>query len=160
MKRIEVFRDQLKSIAIKEPGEYLVILKEAGAEVDIRGAFKIDQKNKIEVSVVIHHQAPNTRANTTLRGVAGDSAHISLKGKIIIDHACGNSNSFLTERVLLLSNQAHAECVPDLEIHTYDVKCSHAASITRIPEAHLFYLMSRGLSRSEAEKLIVEGFLS
>lgn len=111
------------------------------------------------MTVIIHHQAPHTRANTTLRGVARDRAQIRFVGRIIIDEACGDSNSFLTERILLLSDQAKAEAVPDLEIKTDDVKCSHAASISRIPEEHLFYLMSRGIPQLQAENLIIEGFL-
>jgi Fe-S cluster assembly scaffold protein SufB len=92
--------------------------------------------------------------------VATDQAQIKFVGRIIIDKDCGDSNSFLTERILLLSDQAKAEAVPDLEIKTDDVKCSHAASISRIPEEHLFYLMSRGLQRSAAEQMVVDGFLS
>ncbi|MCA9369371.1 SufD family Fe-S cluster assembly protein, partial [Candidatus Woesebacteria bacterium] len=65
-----------------------------------------------------------------------------------------------TERVLLLSDTATAETVPDLEILTDDVKCSHAASVSRIPEEQIFYLQSRGIERSTAEDMIVEGFLA
>jgi Fe-S cluster assembly protein SufD len=59
----------------------------------------------------------------------------------------------------LLSDQAKAEAVPELEILSDDVKCSHAASISRIPAEHLFYLQSRGLNQTQAEELVVEGFL-
>jgi len=80
-------------------------------------------------------------------------------GRIIIDPECGNSNSLLTERILLLSDTASADAIPELEILTDDVKCSHAASVSRIPEEHIFYLMSRGISRKEAEEMVIEGFL-
>jgi Fe-S cluster assembly scaffold protein SufB len=80
-------------------------------------------------------------------------------GRIIIDPECGDTNSFLSERILLLSDSARAEAVPDLEILTDDVKCSHAATISRIPDDQIFYLMSRGLSRQTAEEEIVSGFL-
>jgi Fe-S cluster assembly protein SufD len=149
----------LEKILLDEPGEYLIELVTAGAEAEIFGAFSTSEKEVAAVKVVIHHKAQNTQANTTLRGVARDASKISFTGRIIIDPECGNSNSFLTERILLLSDDAKAEAVPDLEILTDDVKCSHAASISRIPETQLFYLMSRGISRSSAEDLIVEGFL-
>lgn len=151
--------DQPTKIIIAEPGVYEVILVEAGAEVEITGAFQVAQMEKVDVQVSIHHQAPHTRANTTLRGVARDQAQIRFVGRIIIDKECGDTNSFLTERILLLSDKAKAEAVPDLEILTDDVKCSHAASVSQIPEEHLFYLMSRGLNRHQAEELVVEGFL-
>jgi Fe-S cluster assembly protein SufD len=149
-----------ESIIIAEPGEYTVFLTKPNAEVEIAGVFDVKGKEECAVTVIIHHQAPHTRANTTLRGVGRDQAKIKFVGRIIIDEDCGDSNSFLTERVLLLSDQAVAETVPDLEIKTDDVKCSHAASISHIPSDHLFYLMSRGISKINAEQLIVEGFLT
>jgi Fe-S cluster assembly scaffold protein SufB len=144
---------------ISQPGKYEYIITKPGVELEVSGTFHAQKKDNIEVSVIIHHQAPHTRANTVLKGVATDEARIKFVGRIIIDEDCGDSNSFLTERILLLSDQAKAEAIPDLEILTDDVKCSHAASISRVPEEHLFYLMSRGISRSKAEAMIVEGFL-
>lgn len=145
---------------ITESGEYIFNVTQPGAELEIVGAFAAEGKDRIEVEVIIHHQAPHTRANTTLKGVGRDQSHIKFTGRIIIDQGCGDTNSFLTERILLLSDEAKAETVPDLEIKTDDVKCSHAASISRIPEEHLFYLMSRGIPRHQAEEMIVEGFLA
>lgn len=158
-KKITIGRDQEKIIKIDRPGEYLISLREPGASAIISGAFSAEEQNNLEVAVVIHHLAPNTRAETKLHGVARDQARIKLTGRILIDKNCGNINSFLTERVLLLSDEAKAECIPDLEIESDDVKCSHAASISRIPESQIFYLMSRGLSRKDAEDLIVAGFM-
>ncbi len=146
-------------IVIVESGKYVVEITKPGAEVTISGAFLAQAKEVVDVELVVHHKAPNTRANTTLKGVARDQARVRFVGRIIIDKDCGNTNSFLTERILLLSDEATAEAVPDLEILTDDVKCSHAASISRIPEEHIFYLQSRGIERKEAEDLIVDGFL-
>jgi Fe-S cluster assembly protein SufD len=159
-KKYTITKPTNKPIVIEEPGEYQVFLTQAGAEVEIKGSFNVVGKDECAVTVIIHHQAPHTRANTTLRGVGRDQAKVKFVGRIIIDEECGDSNSFLTERILLLSDQAHAEAVPDLEIKTDDVKCSHAASISHIPQDHLFYLMSRGIPKKEAEQLIVDGFLA
>jgi Fe-S cluster assembly protein SufD len=159
MKKIVIDQLGLQKILIDEPGEYEIELVVPGAEAEIFGAFSSKETEVTEVKVIIHHLAANTQAKTTLRGVARDSSKISFTGRIIIDPNCGNSNSFLTERILLLSDDAKAEAIPDLEILTDDVKCSHAASISRIPESQLFYLMSRGIPRSAAEDLIVNGFL-
>lgn len=158
--KYQIKADQLKKITIKKPGEYVVELIGAGAEAKIFGAFEAENNDQVAVTIIIHHKAPHTRANTTLRGVGRDQSSIKFVGRIIIDEDCGDSNSFLTERILLLSDSAKAEAVPDLEIKTDDVKCSHAASISRIPEEHIFYLMSRGLSQRAAEELVVEGFLA
>ncbi len=159
MKTYIINKDQKKTIKITQSGDYLVELVEQGAEVEIVGSFLAENSDKVDINITIHHKAKNTLANTTLRGVGRDNSSIRFFGRIIIAPDCGMSNSFLTERVLLLSDKAHAEAVPELEILTDDVKCSHAASISQIPEQQLFYLMSRGIPRKKAEDLIVEGFL-
>lgn len=160
MKTYTVERDSHQEITLEKPGKYLVELVGPGAEATITGVWDARGDDDISVEVVIHHKAPNTLANTTMHGVGRDKATVRFVGRIIIDHDCGNSNSFLTERVLLLSDEANAETVPDLEILTDDVKCSHAASVSRIPEEQLFYLQSRGIERTTAEDMIVEGFLA
>lgn len=149
-----------ETINLTNPGQYLVQLTQSGAEVSLVGVFQAANQEQTAVEVIIHHQAPHTRANTTLKAVARDQAAVKLTGRIIIDQNCSNSNSFLTERVLLLSDQARAETIPDLEILSDDVKCSHAASISSISPEQLFYLQSRGLSADQATALIVEGFLA
>lgn len=150
----------MRQVKITQPGRHLVKLTKPDEEVEIVGIFETTGSEQITVEVIIHHQAPRTQANTTLKGVARDQSRLKFVGRIIIDPDCGQSNSFLTERILLLSDQARAEAVPDLEIMTDDVRCSHAASISNIAEEQLFYLMSRGLNQEQAETLIVAGFLS
>jgi len=159
MKKYIVKKDEKRVIQIRESGGYLVELVGQGAEVEIMGSFLAENNDKVNVEITIHHKAKTTLANTVLKGAGRDSSKTRFFGKIIIDENCGGSNSFLTERVLLLSNSATAETVPELEILTDDVKCSHTASVSRIPESQLFYLMSRGVSKEQAENLIVEGFL-
>lgn len=151
--------NETREIILESPGEYLVELLGSGAEVTIKGAYIAQKTEKKEIHVTIHHKAPHTRAQTTLKGVGKDASHLKIVGRIIIDPDCGDTQSFLTERVLLLSETAHAETIPDLEIKTDDVMCSHAASITFLSEEQLFYLQSRGISRVEAETMLVEGFL-
>ena len=150
---------QTAEFKIVEPGTYVFEITKPGVELTVGGVFDAIGTTRAEVTVVIHHKSPHTRANTVLKGVARDQASVTFVGRIIIDEDCGDSHSFLTERILLLSEKAHAKAVPDLEIKTDDVSCSHAASISNIPEEHIFYLMSRGITRQEAEEMIVEGFL-
>jgi Fe-S cluster assembly protein SufD len=159
MKTYKIKKDTKQTIEIKESGDYLVELVGQGAEAEITGAFLAENSDKIDINITIHHKAKNTLANTTLRGVGRDKSSIRFFGRIIIAKDCGMSNSFLTERILLLSDKATAIAVPELEILTDDVKCSHAASVSQIPEQQLFYLMSRGIPRKQAEDLIVDGFL-
>lgn len=159
-KIITLKRDEHKNITLTDAGVYEVVLGGEGAEVTLSGAFEATGNQRIAVTVIVRHCAPHTRSNTLLKGVARDTAYISFTGRIIVEEHCPDTNAFLTERILLLSDTARAEAVPDLEILTDDVKCSHAASISHIPENQLFYLMTRGLTREAAEALIIEGFLT
>ncbi len=146
-------------LVLTKPGDYTILLAEPGTNAEISAVFEVKGHDRVKLNVVIYHQAPHTRANTTFKGVVHDQGFLRLAGRIIIDEECGDTNSFLTERILLLSDDAKAEAVPDLEIKTDDVKCSHAASISRIPEEQIFYLMSRSLTRAAAIKLLIAGFL-
>lgn len=146
-------------IRITESGDYRVEITNEGSEISILGFFHGKNSDEININLTIVHSAPHTRARTTLKGVAEDSSRIRFFGRIIIEENCGDTQSFLEERILLLSDKAKAEAVPELEIKTDDVKCSHAASISSIPAEHLFYLESRGIPKKMAEGMIVTGFL-
>jgi len=89
----------------------------------------------------------------------GDQAQAKIIGTIKVLPGAEKTNSFLAERLLILSDKARAEAVPNLEIEADDVKCSHAATVGKIDEEQMFYLMSRGLPRAQAQDIIVEGFL-
>lgn len=148
-----------QQIKLTKPGKYLIQLIKPHTEVRVTGCFKTVASEHFTIELVVQHSAADTQANIVLKGVADDQSQLKFAGKIIIDQNCPQANSFLTERILLLSDQAIAETVPDLEILSADVVCSHAASISSVSEEQLFYLMSRGLSEKHAKKLIVTGFL-
>jgi Fe-S cluster assembly protein SufD len=154
-----VAADQTKAVTIPGPGKYTIELAGPGAHADIGGHFLLKDKDDYNVEIYVVHKAPHTTAQTTLKGVAFDRSKLRFFGRIVIEPGCPNVQSFLEERILLLSDDAKAEAVPELEILSDDVKCSHAASVSRVPEEHLFYLQSRGLTPQAAEDLIVQGFL-
>lgn len=131
----------------------------SGADAQITGVFDAKEDEQVDITLTIIHKAPHTRASTILKGVARDMSRIRFFGRIVIEEKCFDTQSFLEERILLLSPTAKAEAIPELEILCDDVKCSHAASISKIPDQQLFYLQSRGISKKQAEEMIVEGFL-
>ncbi len=151
--------DSSTDYVIKKPGNYIFELVTPKTEINISMVAKAKGEENLETEILIHHLAPEIKAQTTLKAVGFDHSKISLKAKILIDPECKKTESFLTERVLLVSPHARALAIPDLEILTDDVRCSHAASVTKIPEEQIFYLVSRGLKRRVAEEMIVEGFL-
>lgn len=148
-----------QEIFLTKPGRYRIELNEPETEVRIRGGWWLKKKESAEIVVDVIHQAPHCRSDILLRGIASDAAHLTIRGTIEVLQQANHTQAFLTENVLLLSPKATAEAVPNLEIACNEVKCSHAATVSPIPEEHLFYLASRGLSESQATDLLAESFL-
>jgi len=159
MQIITVTNQNQKEIVITQPDHYQIDLVDPGVEVNISGKFLVTGKQEVNLEVIIHHKAAHTKAQTNFKGVVDDQGYLRILGRIIIDKNCPDTNSFLEERILLLSDQARAETIPDLEIKSDDVKCSHAAAISHINHQQLFYLQSRGIALKQAQNLIVDGFL-
>jgi Fe-S cluster assembly protein SufD len=104
------------------------------------------------------HAAPRTNSDLLFKGAVQDHAKSVYTGLIKIRHEAKGSVAFQTNRNLTLSEGAWAESVPNLDIDTNDVKCSHASTIGPIDEEQRFYLESRGIPPEVAERLVVLGF--
>ncbi len=116
-------------------------------------------EEKLRLDSVLRHASGGTKGNILVKGVVKDAASARLDGMIKIEKDGGGAESFLSEHVILLNPGAHASANPELEIENNDVSSRHAASVSQIEEEKIFYLCSRGLSRVDARKMIVEGFL-
>lgn len=156
---IKLGQNESKVIELTSAGSYVIELNGCGAKAEILSRVGLKGQESFDLKVVIHHQASRTFASTKLLGTADDNSNLHLSGKIVIEADCQDCESFLTERVLLLSPTAKAQVVPDLEIKNNQVKCSHAASLSYIPADQIFYLMSRGLTESQAKTEIAQAFL-
>jgi Fe-S cluster assembly protein SufD len=104
------------------------------------------------------HVAPKTTSDLLFKGAVQDTAKSVYTGLIRIGHEAKGSVAYQTNRNLTLSAGAWAESVPNLDIETNDVKCSHASTIGPIDEDQRFYLESRGIPPETAERLVVLGF--
>lgn len=103
--------------------------------------------------------APETCAEIESKGILSDEASAQFDGNIRISEKAKGSSGRLLEHTLLLSPLARMNAIPGLKIETNDVTASHAASMTRVDDEHLFYCKSRGIDESEAVRMIAEGFL-
>jgi Fe-S cluster assembly protein SufD len=104
------------------------------------------------------HAAPRTSSDLLFKGAVQDTARSVYTGLIHIRNEAKGSTAFQTNRNLTLSEGAWAESVPNLEIETNEVKCSHASTVGPIDEDQRFYLESRGIPPQIAERLVVLGF--
>lgn len=156
---IIVKKNEKKTVVVKKGGTYVVKLTGTGAEAVIVGALKITGNDAVSIHTVQHHMAPDTKSDLLIKAVLYDKARLSYDGLIKIDKKAMHANAYQRQENLLMSDAAHVESKPELEIQTNEVRCTHGATMGMVDEEQVFYLMSRGLPRSVAEDLIVEGFL-
>ncbi len=112
-----------------------------------------------DLSSNVNHEKPSTEGKVVEKSILKDKSKSLFKGMIRIKEEASKSNSFLSGRSILLDEGAKSDAIPGLEIFTNDVKATHSASVAQIDEEQIFYLQTRCLSRKEAERIIVEGFL-
>jgi Fe-S cluster assembly protein SufD len=133
-------------------------LSGAGATSRVTGAYFADGDQHLDYDTFQEHIAPSTESDFAFKGALRESARAVWRGMIRVEETAQKTNAYQENRNLLLSPSAHADSIPGLEIMANDVRCTHGATIGRINRDELFYLMTRGLSRAEAERLIVRGF--
>jgi Fe-S cluster assembly protein SufD len=129
-----------------------------GATSRVTGAYFADGDQHLDYDTFQEHAAPNTESDFAFKGALRDEASAVWRGMIRVEKDAQKTNAYQENRNLLLSPSAHADSIPGLEIMANDVRCTHGATLGRVDRDMLFYLMTRGLSRSEAERLIVRGF--
>ena len=89
-----------------------------------------------------------------------DNSNGTYQGKIYVDERAQKTNGYQLSKALILSKESQFNSKPELEIYADDVKCSHGSTMGNIDDNSIFYLMSRGLTKDQANKMIVEGFLN
>jgi Fe-S cluster assembly protein SufD len=136
------------------------ILTGNGSSAEFNGIYFVSDKQHIDLDTLTHHIGLSTSGDLLLKGAARDNARTVFQGMIKIDPSGQQTNSYLKNENLLLSDRARADSIPGLEIDANDVRASHGATVGRIDEEYIFYLQSRGISRSTAVRMIVEGFFS
>ncbi|HEY7398722.1 MAG TPA: Fe-S cluster assembly protein SufD [Gaiellaceae bacterium] len=129
-----------------------------GATSRVTGAYFADGDQHLDYDTFQEHIAPNTESDFAFKGALRERASAVWRGMIRVEEGAQKTNAYQENRNLLLSDTAHADSIPGLEIMANDVRCTHGATLGRVDREELFYLMTRGLSRAEAERLIVRGF--
>ena len=135
------------------------ILAGPGARSEMLGFALGEGAQHLDHHTIHEHTAPDTWSNLEFKAVLGDQARSTYTGRIRITQGAPRSEAYQENRNLLLGAEARADTVPELEILTDDVMCSHGATVAPVEEEPIFYLQSRGLDREAATRLVVRGFL-
>jgi Fe-S cluster assembly protein SufD len=131
-----------------------------GATSRVTGAYFTDGSQHLDYDTFQEHMAPHTTSDFAFKGALRDVSSAVWRGMIRVEKDAQKTNAYQENRNLMLSPRAHADSIPGLEILANDVRCTHGATLGQVDREQLFYLMARGLSRAEAERLIVRGFFS
>lgn len=128
------------------------------SDVKLNGYYCAVGDQLLDLRAYQHHDADTAGSRAVYHGVAKDEAHTVFRGLINVGHSAINTDAYLSNKNLLLSEEARMDSIPCLNINTNEVKCSHGSTTGKLDKEHIFYLMSRGLSEDEAKHMLVEGF--
>ena len=134
------------------------VLAGEGGECLINGLFLGTGRQHLDNYMHVEHAAPHCGSRQFYNGILDGQAHGVFHGRIVVHKDAQKTDAKQTNRNLLLSDDAQIDTKPQLEIYADDVKCTHGATIGQIEENALFYLQSRGISESEARKLLLMAF--
>jgi Fe-S cluster assembly protein SufD len=137
-----------------------VRLEGEGAECKLNGVVVTQGKQHYDNHTSIEHVAAHCDSEETYRNIAADQSHAIFNGRIHIHQDAQKSNANMNNKNLLLSTGAEIDTKPELEIYADDVKCAHGATIGQLDKNSLFYLVSRGIGRREANTLLTMAFIN
>lgn len=137
-----------------------VTLEGDGSSSDVSGLYFGEGSQRLDYRMVVTHVGRSTTSDVFLKGALEESAQSVFTGLLRIEKDAKKTSTFETNRNLVLSENAKAHSVPNLEILCDDVVCGHASSVGPPEEEHLYYLQSRGLSKPRAERLLIKGFFA
>ena len=135
-----------------------VLLNEAGSGAHLYGLVFADGRQHLDYQTRQDHLAPHTESDLLFRSALLDRARTVLRGVVHLRPVAQQTSAYQSTHSLLLSDKARADALPILEIEADDVRCKHGSTTGMVDDEQIFYLMSRGLSRQEAQRMIVQGF--
>ena len=131
---------------------------EPGADMRHRGIYFTEGAEHLDLYTVDLHESGHTTGDTVWKGAATGASRASYEGLIKIDPGAQESHTYLQTHSMMLSPRAKVDAIPSLIVETDSVSASHGGTVGEIDEGQIFYMRTRGLSRPEAVRVIVEGY--
>ncbi len=129
-----------------------------GSHASVNGLYTGRSNQHHDSFCHIHHRAAHTTSTQLFKGILDDESHGVFTGKIIIHRDAQQVDSSQLNKNLLLSQKAHVDTRPQIEVYADDVKCGHGATVGQINEEEVFYLESRGIPKDQAQKILCHAF--
>jgi Fe-S cluster assembly protein SufB len=143
-------------ITMKYPSIHLM---EPGAKGDVLSVAFAGKGQHQDAGGKAVHVAPNTSSNIVSKSISKNGGRTSYRGLVKVYPGAKNSKSFVRCDALLLDEQSRSDTYPTTEVNESQVRIGHEATVSKVSDEQLFYLQSRGITRAEAETMIVNGFI-
>ncbi len=143
-------------VTMKYPAVYLM---EPGAHGEVLSIAFAGRGQVQDAGGKVVHAAPYTTSKITSKSISKDGGQASYRGLLKVHQGAHHSKSNVVCDALLLDDHSRSDTYPTIEIDESDVNIGHEASVSKVGEEQLFYLMSRGLSEGQAEAMVVNGFI-
>ena len=124
----------------------------------INGVINLDKSKQHEIRSKINHLSENTKSYQLIKCALKDQSKAVYQGKIFVDSIAQKTDGYQLSKAILLNDGTEFNGKPELEIYADDVKCSHGSSSGNLDENKIFYLMTRGLNKNQAKKILLDGF--
>ena len=134
-------------------------LKEKHSSGFVNGAILANDNLHHEIKTNIEHIGETTKSYQKVKSILSKNSKAIFQGKIFVDSNAQKTDGYQLSKAIILDKDSEFDSKPELEIYADDVKCSHGSTSGSLDEDAIFYLMSRGLNRSDSKKLLIKGFL-
>jgi Fe-S cluster assembly protein SufD len=131
----------------------------AGAHGDITGLNLVNDGQHSDITMDASHAVPHTSSQPLFKSIARGRGKSVVQGRLVVARDAQKTDAKFMHQGLMLSDEAEILSKPELEIYADDVVCGHGSTCGKLDEDHLFYLLSRGIPKEEAETMLVRGFL-
>ena len=135
-----------------------VVMDHDGAETSVDGLYMVGANQHSDTHSVIDHKSPHCTSHQLYKGILDGNGRAVFNGKVFVRKGAQKTDAIQTNKNLLLSDKAHVDTKPQLEIYADDVKCAHGAAVGQIDADELFYLETRGIGPELGRGLLTYGF--
>jgi FeS assembly protein SufD len=163
-KRVEIQRDAHCGWVPIHLGGHLtkqtldMVTAEKGSDMRHNGLYFTEGSEHLDLFTTDLHEQGDTTGDTIWKGALTGESRASYEGLIHIVQGAQNTNTYLQTHSMLLSPKAKADAIPSLIVKTDNVSASHGGTVGEVDEEQVFYMMSRGIPRREAVRILVEGY--
>lgn len=138
------------SVVVRMQGE--------GCRCQADGLYLIDREQECDNYIFVEHAKPHCTSRELYKGIMDDAARARFNGHVLVQDGAAKTEAYQTNRNILLTDKAHVDTRPFLEIYNDDVKCSHGSTIGQLDEQAMFYLQTRGISERTAVTMLSYAF--